>query len=141
MTSLGELEVMCKNIPNFLGVFLANDIKSLKNKIVSLADCSLIVNYDDINDSITHSGHWVAFVKRNSKSYYFDSFGAPILHVIKDNLGIQNGVHGMDIKVDKLQIQSFSGEDKTYCGYYCYLYICLMNKGFNHKRILKTLDD
>src|SRR5436190_13083711 len=55
-----------KNIPNFKGVFMRNELKNpRKNE-------SLIINLDSKKGSGTH---WVAVKKRGDKILYFDPFG------------------------------------------------------------------
>src|SRR5436190_4681378 len=55
-----------KNIPNFKGVFMRNELKNpRKNE-------SLIINLYSNKGSGTH---WVAVKKRGSKILYFDPFG------------------------------------------------------------------
>lgn len=67
MTTYYQLMRMCKDIPNFRGIYMRN---SIPNKLLFKENA--IVNLDDKNGGGTH---WVAYKKHGNKITYFNSFG------------------------------------------------------------------
>lgn len=67
MTTNYQLMRLCKNIPNFRGIFMRNSLP----KTALYKECG-IVNLDDKSG---HGTHWVAYKKRGDKISFFNSFG------------------------------------------------------------------
>lgn len=88
-----------------------------------IEECA-IVNLDDINGPGTH---WVAYHKKNSAAYYFDSFGnlQPPLELIK-YLG-----SGTKILYNHKQYQSYNTVN---CGHLCIKFLYdIVNKLMSHE--------
>lgn len=99
-----------KDLPNFRGVFMKDDLPSYPNK----NECG-ILNLDLTSGAGTH---WTAYYKKGIKEIvYFDSFGnlqppRELIHYL-----------GSNIKYNKESYQTYN----TYtCGHLCliFLYIC-----------------
>lgn len=103
------IEKIMKKIPNFVGVFSADNAPFLKK-----GKSSMIVNFDKRGEP---GSHFIAiFKKRKNKVYYFDPLKLNIFPIeIARILG--RYPHTFDFSEN---IQSF---ESTYCGFYCMLFI------------------
>jgi hypothetical protein len=102
-----ELHGVMKRDPSFLGVFAIDKIPPAVDKSKNL---KIIINLDP---STKPGSHWVAIWRKNTTSYYFDSFGRPPPKSIEDWL-IRNSDSWA---YNKTKMQS--DNDKTACGYLC----------------------
>ena len=64
---LSEIEENCKNISEFRGVFLRDNLPKQTNQ-----NEIGILNLDSIENSGTH---WTLYYKNDNRCFYFDSFG------------------------------------------------------------------
>ena len=86
-------------IPNF-HVIMKNEIENLKGRKKNLY---IICNYQSEDERGTH---WIAMFKSKTKSFYFDSFGLPLLKEAQDFL--KHGVYST-FELQKIN-QNFCGQ-------------------------------
>ena len=111
-------------IPNFKGVFMREEILSLKP---AKHEC-FIYNIDSINNSGTH---WVSVFIKNNKCYYFDTYGFPPTKELM--------VYLKDIKYRYNQTFKLQKPDEVICGHLClYVLICL-SQNISFYKILDVL--
>jgi len=114
---------MLKDSPSYLGTFSHDTIPDLFN-----TNFSAIINYH------MHSqpgSHWVTIYNHPKKKYveFFDSFGLPPSNIIIKKLKQT----GKKVLYNTSKIQNINS---SRCGYYCYLYIIMRDKGMNPYDIL-----
>jgi len=116
-----EIEDAVKKIglKNFRGAVLRDTLpkKPKRNEFT-------IMNLDDTSGSGTH---WVAWLKRGDKKWYFDSFGLPPPTELSDYLG--------DVFYATEQIQS---RQDVICGHLCLFVLKEMQKGKGLQEIINT---
>ena len=131
-TSDQEIERSLRAIPNFLGVFSADNLPEDINK----TDACLIVNYSDENDT-SGGTHWVALLHLNNRETqpaFFDSYGYrpddqnSVLHADADfekyivRKSKESG-HNGKYKYNLVNMQSQNGDE---CGEFA-AYACKVN--------------
>ena len=101
---------------------MTDEIKKLPGKS---NDFYSIINYNNSNQP---GSHHVAFISKNNKRYYFDSFGfEPQQEIIK---------RYSPLRTSNYQVQAYNTE---LCGQLSLLVIYLISKGFNFEDIILTL--
>lgn len=105
MTTNFELMRLCRNIKDFTGVFMIDELRNKKKPMKEKA----IVN---LADSSSNGTHWCAFKRNGRKVQYFDSFGdlRPKTALL-DYFGKK-----AKISYNKRRYQAF---DKKTCGILC----------------------
>ena len=120
-----QLINICKqlNIP-LNGVFMKDELSG------KIPNGNYILNLENSNQS---GSHWVVLIKKNNKYIYCDSFGAPPLQTLIDNLNIDSN----NLMFNNAQIQNVNS---TLCGYFaiCFL-LCITQKKSIKKAIEKYL--
>jgi hypothetical protein len=125
-TSNIDIEYMVKQlkIPNFIGVFMNDNLPKQK-----LKEISFVMNFQNSDENGTH---WVAAILHKNKKYYFDPYGCEIPDSIRKLLG-------SNIIRSEYQIQNFN----TYsCGEFCVILIYLLVvKNMDYTDIILTMVD
>lgn len=123
-----EINLVMKNVPNFLGVYSRDNLPIPEEYPFSLI-CNTDLQFED-------GTHWIAiYVDSDGKGTYFDSYAMPPIHEeFKEflNTFCQNG---QSWNKTKLQCNTC-----ITCGEYCCIYIILRNSGFSHKQVLGFFD-
>lgn len=101
---LNELDLykFTKNIPNFRGVFMLDQLPLIPRRIEAA-----IVNLDTSDGPGTH---WVAYYKRNNQIEYFDSYGnlqppREIINYLGENI--------------KYNYYRYQNDNSVICGHLC----------------------
>lgn len=102
-----QLEKLCKNIPYFRGVFMRDSLPIRVWKY----ECG-IVNLDKSSGNGTH---WVAYVKKDKKVKYFDSFGN-----LQPPIELISYLKKSRIVYNRRRYQSFSSKN---CGELCFKFL------------------
>ena len=124
-----QINKILKNNPstkNFIGTFPACIIPKTNKK-----NYSFIIN---THDHFNSGEHWVAFVVRNKKTYFFDSFGRNPFHYHFPKYFTTICKKFSTIHYNSKQIQGF---DKVSCGYFCIHFIYFMSYNLNYSDFLK----
>ena len=122
------------NIPNFKGIYMRNEISSLKpdkneSGILNLDDNH---NLNDVYGSTTGEGtHWIAWWKQGKKVNYFDSFG------LAAPLEFESYVRTKKFTFNKNQIQP---EGTVVCGHLCLYFLVEMAKGKTMSEIVNAFN-
>ena len=107
-----ELEEEAKNITNFRGVFMRDELNKLK---ILNNECGIV----NLKPSWDNNGHWCCWYKNGNAKYYFDSFGVrPPKEVIK--------YLKSPIMFSTFQIQTFN---ESNCGEWCIYVLKKLSKG------------
>ena len=127
----------------FLGCFAADQLPAKFEKF----PCCLIINLDTRNNP---GSHWVAaYIKNESKCYYFDSYGPlnclnpsyikPKPYCITGpNSNIYNFLNSFkSVTTNKSIYQSINSSK---CGHYCIYFIYSMCIGISFSKIIHILD-
>jgi hypothetical protein len=101
---------------NFRGVFMRNNLP--RNGPIK-QECA-VINLDSLEGPGTH---WVAYYKKNSTVYYFDSFGnlRPPMEIVKYLGGSESKIK---ILYNYRQFQKF---DTVICGHLCLKFLYNLN--------------
>lgn len=115
-----EIEEICKEVENFVGVFSRDEIPTIHH-----FPCSLILNTDKKSQ---RGRHWVAFWLDERRCEYFDSFGLPPIYkemqkLYKNRQLIWNG----------RQIQNPNSKN---CGAFCVSFVKEKAKGRTFKSFI-----
>ena len=109
-------------IPNFIGVFMRNEIpSSLKVK-----ECAVL----NLEDNSKEGSHWVTWMKNEDIAFYFDSYGEPPDTTLRLHL------NGLNIKRSAITVQHDSSKE---CGALCLYVLYFLSKEVNFGDILYTL--
>jgi len=113
-----ELDEMLKNSRSYLGTFSHDRIPDLKNK-----NFSAIINYHTYEQP---GSHWICIYNDPKKTYveFYDSYGLPPSNMIIDKLKQT----GKKVLYSTSKIQNITS---SRCGYYCYYYIIMRDRGMN----------
>jgi len=118
-----DLDEMLKKSPSYLGTFSHDTIPTFSNERFSA-----IINYHNYNQE---GSHWICVYNSPEKKYseFFDSFGLPpsdkILKKLKQT--------GKKVLYNTSKIQNITSSK---CGFYCYFYILMRDRGMNPYDIL-----
>ena len=114
-TYTDDLNIFCKKLFNdkFMGVYPADKIKKLTNK-----KPYMILNLDKSGMS---GSHWVAVVKNNNKTLFYDSFGRSYKKIMP-NIKKSNNKKIYNTELDKEQ----ENEEKD-CGARCCAFLCVVD--------------
>ena len=111
-------------IPNFLGIFMKNELPDTPPKNAE----SAIVNFE--SNEMTGS-HWVAYRKTGDLKQYFDSYGGPVLQEIRDYLG-------GPLYRSTIQVQDY---DTPICGQLCLFWLKNLSLGKTFEETLKIMGE
>ena len=116
----------CKElrIKNFKGVFMRDELN--KNSKSTENEC-LVLNIDSIKNVGTH---WTCLFIKNSKLYYFDSFG------FEPPLEVGDYFEGKERYYSSFKIQQYN---EVICGHYCIYVLYKLSHGFDFYEILDEL--
>ena len=119
----------CKDIENFKGVFMRDE---LKNEKANCDECMVI----NIDHSRNEGTHWACLFIKNTVSFYFDSFGfEPTLEVIKYCKQLEGSTSGTRC-YSSFPIQKIN---EVICGHYCIYVLHRLSKGGNFYDICDEL--
>ena len=105
MTSNFTLIRLCRNIPDFKGVFMRDELRGRRPAYRKKA----IINLDSRRGRGTH---WTCYRKRGDKVSYFDPFGSlPPPQELMEYWG-----RGVQVTYNRRRYQSY---DLKKCGYLC----------------------
>jgi len=104
-----------KDEPDFIGVFAHDELPEITNE----KKYSMIINYNNHDES---GSHWVCICNNT----FFDSFGVVPSTIIQKFIRRNNG--GKEIPYNSHQLQN---ELSVLCGYWCIVYIKMINKGYS----------
>ena len=91
---------------NYIGTYSKNNVPILKN------NQSAIINLANSNEK---GSHWVSYLKRNNKIFYFDTYGIPFNSDIIKN-------HYPDSKII-INIYRIHSNNSNECGKFCIMFI------------------
>ena len=115
----------CLRVPNFLGVFAADELPSHFPW-----SCGLVVNTDPRSEPGTH---WLAiYIDGNGHGEYFDSYG--LKPFVPQHLKFLNRLKQW--RYNKTKLQSLTS---TLCGQYCVLYLDSKFRGYSLNRFLRNM--
>ena len=110
------------NIPNFIGVFMRNELPSS----TQCKECAVL----NLEDNSKQGSHWVAWMKREDTVFYFDSYGMQPDSILRSYL--------KDLKVIRSAITVQHDLSKE-CGALCLYVLYFWSKKVNFADILFTL--
>lgn len=108
----------------FIGTFPSD-----RNPPISTLPCAFVWN---TAPSSSPGEHWVAcYIDKQLRAWYFDSSGEPIPNMFKNYLSSYSPI--------RLVMKPVQHILSNLCGHYCVMFLILVCRGINPKRLLKAL--